>query len=50
MLFLESLTVALIRSKALTHKPVISENISTFTVVLEFIEIALPVQSTVDKV
>ena len=32
------------------QKPVISENISTFTVVLEFIEIALPVQSAVDKV
>ena len=32
------------------NKPVISENISTFTVVLEFIEIALPAQSAVDKV
>ena len=32
------------------QKPVISENISTFTVVLEFIEIALPAQSVVDKV
>ena len=32
------------------QKPVISENISTFTVVLEFIEIALPAQSAVDKV
>ena len=32
------------------QKPVISENISTFTVVLEFIEIALPAQSAVNKV
>ena len=32
------------------QKPVISENISIFTVVLEFIEIALPDQSAVDKV
>ena len=32
------------------QKPVISENISTFTVVLEFIEIVLPAQSAVDKV
>jgi hypothetical protein len=32
------------------QKPVISENISTFTVVLEFIEIAFPAQSAVDKV
>ena len=32
------------------QKPVISENISTFTVVLEFIEIALSAQSVVDKV
>ena len=32
------------------QKPVISENISTFTIVLEFIEIALPAQSAVDKV
>jgi hypothetical protein len=31
------------------QKPVISENISTFTVVLEFIEIALPAQSAVKK-
>ena len=32
------------------QKPVISENISTFTVVLEFIEIALPAQSAAKKV
>ena len=32
------------------QEPVISENISTFTVVLEFIEIALPAQSTGDNV
>ena len=32
------------------QKPVISENISTFTVVLEFIEIALPAQSAGDNV
>lgn len=32
------------------QKPVISENISTFTVVLEFIEVALPTQSAVNKV
>ena len=32
------------------QKPVISENISTFTVVLEFIEIVLPAQSAGDKV
>ena len=32
------------------QKPVISENISTFTVVLEFIEIVLPVESSVDNV
>ena len=31
------------------QKPVISENISTFTVVLEFIEIVLPTDSTSDK-
>jgi hypothetical protein len=32
------------------QKPVISENISTFTVVLEFIEIVLPTESAGDKV
>jgi hypothetical protein len=32
------------------QKPVISENISTFTVVLEFIEIVLPAESAGDKV
>jgi hypothetical protein len=32
------------------QKPVISENISTFTVVLEFIEIVLPAESTGDNV
>jgi len=32
------------------QKPVISENISTFTVVLEFIEIVLPAQSAGDNV
>ena len=32
------------------QKPVISENISTFTVVLEFIEIVLPTQSAGDNV
>ena len=32
------------------QEPVISENISIFTVVLEFIEIALPAQSAVNKV
>ena len=32
------------------QKPVISENISTFTVVLEFIEIVLPAESAVDSV